>query len=183
MQPRSQPLLTSLTLGLALLVAPAAMLVAPSPAACAPKAEHIALVDMQRVINETKAGKAGRAKLENSSKSKQAKFDKQRSALEAEAAKLGSLSGVELAAAQEKLQRESIELQNMLMQLEQELGEQHDALLQKMYVNAQGIVAGIAQSEDLDIVLIRDPMTVIFAKDAFDITAQVIAEYDRKHPG
>ena len=90
--------------GLALLGAP--VLTALTPAAASaevPKVKKVAMVDMQRVLNETKAGKAARTKLEKSSKTKQAKFDKKRAALESDAAKLGTLSGQELAAAQEKL--------------------------------------------------------------------------------
>lgn len=146
-----------------------------------PKVKKLAMVDMQRVLNETKAGKAARTKLEKSSKSKQAKFDKKRAALEAEAGKLGSLKGQELAAAQEKLQRESIELQNMLMALEQELGDQHNKLLESMYSNAQAIVADLAKEKGLDLVLVRDPMTVIYAKESLDITTEVVSRYDAKH--
>lgn len=155
---------------------------ASGPAAAeVPKVKKLAMVDMQRVLNETKAGKAARTKLEKSSKTKQAKFDKKRVALESEAAKLGSLKGAELAAAQEKLQRESIELQNMLMALDQELGDQHNKLLETMYENAQAIVADLAKEKGLDLVLVRDPMTVLYAKDGLDITTEVVKRYDAKH--
>jgi outer membrane protein len=154
-------------------------LVSGDAAAEVPKLKKLAMVDMQRVLNETKAGKAARAKLEKSSKSKQAKFDKKRAALEADAQKLGSLKGQELAAAQEKLQR--MELQNMLMALEQELGDQHNKLLESMYENAQAIVADLAKEKGLDLVLVRDPMTVIYVKDGLDITGEVVERYDAKH--
>ncbi|MEM9463717.1 MAG: OmpH family outer membrane protein [Myxococcota bacterium] len=154
---------------------------ASSASAEVPKVSKLAMVDMQRVLNETRAGKAARTRLEKSSKTKQAKFDKKRVALESEAAKLGSLSGQQLAAAQEKLQRESIELQNMLMALEQELAEQQNKLLDKMYKNSQTIVADMAKEKGLDLVLVRDPMTVIYAKDGLDITSEVIKRYNSKY--
>jgi outer membrane protein len=159
----------------------ATSLAAGDASAEVPKVKKLAMVDMQRVLNETKAGKAARTKLEKSSKSKQAKFDKKRAALESEAGKLGSLKGQELAAAQEKLQRESIELQNMLMALEQELGDQHNKLLESMYANAQAFVADLAKEKGLDLVLVRDPMTVIYAKESLDITTEVVSRYDAKH--
>lgn len=178
--------LRSALVGLVLAGAPLCLgvtagLAAGPAAAEVPKVKKLAMVDMQRVLNETKAGKAARTKLEKSSKSKQAKFDKKRAALEAEAGKLGTLKGQELAAAQEKLQRESIELQNMLMALEQELGEQHNKQLESMYANAQAIVAELAKEKGLDLVLVRDPMTVIYAKDGLDITTEVVQRYDAKH--
>lgn len=164
----------------ATLAAPIAL--APAPASAAvPKVRKLAMVDMQRVLNETKAGRAARKKLEKSSKSKQAKFDKKRERLESEAAKLGALSGAKLAAAQEKLQRESMELQQMLMALEQELATQQQKLLETMYSNSQGIVETMAKDKGLDLVLVRDPMTVIYVKEGLDITSDVVKQYDKKY--
>jgi len=146
-----------------------------------PAVKKIAMVDMQRVLNETVAGKRARKELESSSKSKQGKLDKKRKKLEADAAKLEGMSGQALMEAQEKLQRESMELQSMLFALEQELGEQHNKLLEKMYRNAQSIVADMAKAQGVDLVLVRDQMTVIYAQDAFDITGAVIKKYNAKH--
>ncbi len=172
----------TLLAGLMLASAPLVALAPATATAEIPKVKKIAMVDMQRVINETKAGKAARNKLEKSSKTKQAKFDKKRAALESEAAKLGSLSGQKLAAAQEKLQRESMELQNMLMALEQELADQQNKLLEKMYKNSKEIVAALAKEKGLDLVLVRDPMTVIYAKDGLDLTTEVVKRYNTKYP-
>ena len=146
-----------------------------------PAVKKIAMVDMQRVLNETSAGKRARKELETSSKAKQGKLDKKRQKLEADAAKLEGMSGQSLMEAQEKLQRESMELQSMLYALEQELGEQHNKLLEKMYSNAQDIVAEMAKADGVDLVLVRDQMTVIYAQDAFDITGTVIKKYDAEH--
>ncbi len=167
-------------LTVATLAAPIAL--APATASAeVPKVRKLAMVDMQRVLNETKAGKAARKKLESSSKSKQAKFDKKREKLETEAAKLGSLSGAKLAAAQEQLQRDSMELQQMLMALEQELATQQQKLLETMYTNSQGIVETMAKEKGLDLVLVRDPMTVIYVKEGLDITSEVVSQYDKKY--
>jgi outer membrane protein len=158
--------------------------IAAAPAvshAAVPSVGKIAMVDMQRVLNETSAGKKARKNLEASSKAKQTKLDKKRAKLEADAAKLQSMSGQQLAAAQEKLQKESMELQSMLYTLEQELSEQHNKLLEKMYTNSQSIVAEIAKKRGIDLVLVRDQMTVIYTKDSFDITAEVVKIYDTKH--
>ena len=146
-----------------------------------PAVKKIAMVDMQRVLNETVAGKRARKELEASSKAKQSKLDKKRQKLESDAAKLEGMSGQTLMEAQEKLQRESMELQSMLYALEQELGEQHNKLLEKMYRNAQDIVAEMAKADGVDLVLVRDQMTVIYAQEAFDITGSVIKKYDAKH--
>lgn len=155
---------------------------APSIAAAeVPAVRKVAMVDMQRVLNETKAGRKARKELETSSKTKQSKVEKKQAKLEKAASQLGSLSGAELAAAQEKLQQEYLEVQSMAAALEQELANQHNALLQEMYENSQKIVADMAAKQGLDLVLVRDQMTVIYAKDAYDITVEVVKAYDQKH--
>ncbi len=168
---------------LAALVAVGGISYTPTVAAAeVPAARKIAMVDMQRVINETKAGIRARKELEASGKTKQEKVDKKRTKLEADAAKLDGLSGQRLAQAQEQLQKDSMELQSMVMTLEQELGDQHNKLLEKMYKNSQEIVGKMAKDKGFDLVLVRDAMTVIYAKEGLDITADVVKAYDSKHP-
>lgn len=174
----------SLRIGLAALaMAVAAPMVAAPQIALAevPALKKIAMVDMQRVLNETKEGKKARADLESSSKTKQEKLDKKRTKLEADASKLGSLKGAALASAQETLQKESMELQSMLMTLEQELGDMHNRTLESMYKRAQDIVTKLAKERSIDLVLVRDSMTVIYAKDGLDITDEVVKLYNGKH--
>lgn len=146
-----------------------------------PSIKKITVVDIQRVLNDTKAGQKARKELESSSKVKQEKLDKKRAKLEADAGKLKSLSGEGLARAQEQLQKESIELQSMLMTLEQELGDQHNKLLEKMYKNAQEIVTKIAKERSIDLVLVKDAMTIIYTKDGLDITDEIVKLYDAKY--
>jgi len=177
----SRSIRTALT---ALAVAAAVPIVStPQIAAAAevPGLKKIAMVDMQRVLNETKEGKKARADLESSSKTKQEKLDKKRTKLEADASKLGSLKGAALASAQETLQKESMELQSMLMTLEQELGDMHNRTLESMYKRAQDIVTKLAKERSVDLVLVRDSMTVIYAKDGLDITDEVVKLYNGKH--
>lgn len=169
----------------AALLATAILVPAPASAAATaevPQLRKLAMVDMQRILNETKAGKRARNELEASSKSKQQKLDKKKSKLESDFAKLRSLQGQELAAAQERLQKESMELQSTLMALQNELAQHEGKLLEKMYQNSQAIVAKLATEKGIDLVLVRDDMTVLYAKNGLDITDDVIRSYDKKHP-
>ena len=81
-------LLTAATLAAPIALAPAVA------SAEVPKVRKLAMVDMQRVLNETKAGKHARKKLESASKSKQAKLDKRRRKLEADRDYLARLSPI-----------------------------------------------------------------------------------------
>ena len=72
----------------AALAVPAVMLPSVATAADVPAIKKIAMVDMQRVLNDTKAGQKARKELETSSKTKQEKLDKMRQKLEGDAGKL-----------------------------------------------------------------------------------------------
>ncbi len=172
-------------LGLVLAAAvagPAAVAVSAEAAAKIPSVRKVAVVDLQAVLQRTKQGKAARRKMERSARSKQKKLDQMRQKLEAKVQEASKLSGEELAKAQQRLQREYIEVQQMAMTLQQDLAAQEGKLLEEMYRKIQAVVAKIARKEGIDLVLVRDPGTVVFAKDAYDITDQVVAAYDRAHP-
>lgn len=178
---RASRLSSSLVLALALAV-PGAALVAPAPAAAqVPEVNKVALVDMQRVLNETKQGKKARKNLESSSVAKEKKLEKKRIKLEGDQAKIRNMPAAQQQAAMEKLQREAMELQSMYMTMQQELATQEAKLLEKIYKNSQAIVKEMAKKEGVDLVLVRDDTTVLYAKDSFDLTDALIKRYDAKH--
>lgn len=146
-----------------------------------PKVERIALVDLQQVLTQTKQGKAARSQLEKSFKAKQKKLDSQRKQLESEQKKLQSLSGSAQEQAFAKLQQKAQELQAMYMTLQQELAGQEARLVEKIYVNCQKLVAGMASELKVDLVLVRSQETVLFADKGMDVTAQIIKRYNKKH--
>ncbi|MFV8754375.1 OmpH family outer membrane protein [Nannocystaceae bacterium ST9] len=149
--------------------------------AAIPEIGKIAVVDMQRVLNETSAGKQARKDLETASSAKQKKLDKLQKKFEEGQAKLGQLEGDALLAAQEKLQADYYELQSMYMTLQQELAEQESRTLEKMYGNCQTLAKDMAKELALDLVLIRDQSTVLFAAEGLDLTDEVIKRYDKKY--
>ena len=152
----------------------------PDAVAAVPELGKIAVIDMQRILNETAAGKKARKDLEASSLAKQKKLDKRRKKLEDDQAKLNTLKGEALMAAQEKLQRDLYELQSMYMTLQQELAEQEAKLLEKIYTNSQGIAKELAKQNGVDLILIRDETTVLYTKDSLDLTGDLIKAYNKK---
>jgi outer membrane protein len=149
--------------------------------AAVPEVGRVAVVDMQRILNETAAGKQARQDLETSSTAKQKKLDKRRQKLEEDQTKLASLQGDALLEAQEKLQRDLYELQSMYMTLQQELAEQEANTLEKMYANCQELAKDLAKDFSLDLVLIRDQSTVLYVASGVDLTEEVIKRYDKKY--
>jgi outer membrane protein len=146
------------------------------------KVRGIAMVNMQTVLLETNQGKAARKKLEESSNAKQKKLEKKRKKLEADQAKLKDLAGEALMAAQESLQKELLEMQNVYMTMQQELAQQEGQVLEDMYKKCQAIVDKIAGEMEIDLVLIRDENSVLYVDDGLDITGLVIKRYNEKHP-
>lgn len=171
------------TAALSLSLAGAASVATVSVAqAAVPDVGKVAVVDMQRILNETAAGKKARKDLESASSAKQKKLDKLQKKLEADQAALGQIKDQQaLAAAQEKLQREYYEFQSMYMTLQQELGEQEAQTLEKMYANCQSLAKDLAKDLGLDLVLIRDQSTVLYVGNGIDLTDDLIKRYDKKH--
>ena len=157
-------------------------LVAPAQAkASVPAVRKIAIVDLQRVLSETKAGRNARKTLEASAKAKQRKLEKRQQELQANLEKAQRLAGPELAAAQERLQREYMEMQQTMFTLQQDLAQQEAKLLETMYTNSQRIVTKLAKSRNYDLVLVRDPGTILHANEGLDITSEVVKLYNKAH--
>jgi outer membrane protein len=160
----------------------AAVVSTPVVEAAVPDVGKIAVVDMQRILNETAAGQKARKDLETSSLAKQKKLDKLQKKLESDQAALAQIKDQQaLAQAQEKLQRDFYELQNMYMTLQQELAEQEARTLEKMYSNCQALAKDLAKDFSLDMVLIRDQSTVIYAASGIDLTDEIIKRYDKRY--
>lgn len=161
----------------------AGMALAPMSVAQAavPQVRKIATVDMQRVLNETKHGKKERKKLEASSKAKQQKLDKKRAQLEKDQAKLQTLKGAALAKAQEDLQKQLIELQQVYMTMQQELAADEGRLLEEIYGKSKGIVDKIADELGLDLVLINDVNNIIYQKSGLDITDELVKRFNKQY--
>ena len=82
----SSRILTVFSLALGVATASLAPTFSAPVQAAVPKVRGIAVVDMQKVLNDTKQGVTARKKLEDSSKAKQEKLDGKRKKLEADQA-------------------------------------------------------------------------------------------------
>lgn len=159
----------------------APMLASPAHAAV-PKVRGVAVVDMQKVLNDTKQGVAARKKLEDSSKAKQEKLDGKRKKLEADQAKLKNLAPDKLAQAEEALQKDYVEMQQIYMTMQQELAAQEGRVLEDIYKNCQSVIDKIAAEMEIDLVIIRDDTTVLFVQTGLDITDILVKRYNQKYP-
>lgn len=150
--------------------------------AAVPTVRGVAVVDMQKVLNDTKQGQAARKKLEESSKAKQEKLDSKRKKLEADQGKLKNLSGEKLAQAEEALQKDYVEMQQIYMTMQQELAAQEGRVLEDIYKNCQSVIGKIAADKGLDVVIIRDETTVLYVEPGLDITDALVKAYNVEFP-
>ena len=146
--------------------------------------KKVAVVDIQRCLLETKQGQAGTADLEKALARSQAKLEraqrdlqKQIGDLQAKAAMLSQQEGMRR---QEELMRKEQELQQLVQEQQTKLAEKESQLMDKVYRNVTKIVAAMAKQEGIQVVLVRSPMSVLYANPKIDLTNKVIVAYDQK---
>ena len=177
---RILPLAAALTAG---------ALAGPAPArAAAPVAslQRVAVVDVQRVILETKEGRRARKDLERTFARSRARLEGKGKALEKKfedlRAKAPMLSEQKLLERQQELMRAQAELEQLGAELQQEVMEKEALLTEKIYNKVALIVRQIALEDKVQVVLVRGQMTVLYANPKLDITNRVIVAYDKKNP-
>lgn len=157
-----------------------------SPArAAVERLQRVAIIDVQRCIMETTEGRAAKKDLERTFAKGQARLDRKAKALEKRMrdlqAKAAMLSQAELAKRQEELLRAQAELEQLGMELQEEVVQKEALLTEKIYNKVAAIVKQIALEENLQVVLVRSEMTVLWANPKLDLTNRVIVRYDKKN--
>jgi outer membrane protein len=159
--------------------------VATPAQAAPPNLERAAVVDVQRCIMETTEGKRAKKDLEKTFAKGQARLDRKAKDIEKGMrdlqAKAAMLSQQELIKRQEDLMRRQAELEQLGMKLQEEVMQKEQLLTEKIYKKVGAIVKQIALEEDLQIVLVRSDMTVLYANPKLDLTNRVIVRYEKKH--
>ncbi len=150
-------------------------------AASVPKVGRVAVVDLQSVLEKTRHGKRSRKKLEKAVADKQRALDKERARLEAEIARLSNLPPKERAQAQASLQQATAKWQQDAMNFEAEMAKMENDMLEAIYDNVATIVKKLSKEQGLDIVFVKDQMTIVYVAPSLDLTDEVIRRYDKAH--
>lgn len=161
------------------------LVASPTQASAVEPLRRVALVDVQRCIMETTEGKAAKNDLEKTFAKGQAQLERKAGALEKRMrdlqAKAAMLSEAELIKRQEELMRAQAELEQLSAELQEEVVQKEALLTEKIYNKVAAIVKQIALEENLQIVLVRSEMTVLWANPKLDLTNRIIVRYDKKH--
>jgi outer membrane protein len=161
------------------------LVASPTEAPATEPLKRLALVDVQRCIMETNEGKAAKNDLESTFAKSQATLERKAGALRKRVddlrAKAAMLSDAELGKRQQELMRAEAELQQLSMEIQEEVMQKELLLTEKIYNKVAAIVKQIALEENLQVVLVRSEMTVLWANPKLDLTNRVIIRYDKQH--
>lgn len=146
--------------------------------------ERLAIVDVQRVVNDSIAGKAAKSNLEgqiNKAKLKLAglksEFEKQKSELEKQST---ILSGAALEQRKEALGKKQVDFQRAYQDMQQELAKANDKEIGKVIKQVNEVVNELADKRGYVFVFERDRQSVLFASGRLDITEEIISALDKR---
>lgn len=144
----------------------------------------VAVVDLQRALQETEDGRAAKAQLQSLFKKRQQALDKQQTKLKnmkADIEKQKSvLSRPALQQRLEAYQKSFIDLQTKYGDFQRELAQKEGVFTKGILESMQSILRRIGQAEGYDLVLERNEGGVIWAPSHYDLTDRLIQTYNKE---
>jgi len=138
----------------------------------------VGVIDLERTLYETPAGKKASESFEKTRKTKQDELDKQQKDLQKAAADLDKQSTVlkpeVLKTKREELEKKFVAVQQLYMKLEKDLAGERAKLIQDLLKKASPIVQDIAKAESVQIIV--DQSAVVWADPSTDLTAKLNAK-------
>jgi outer membrane protein len=146
--------------------------------------DTIAIVDIQRVVNESIIGKAARSNMESQVKKAkvklsnlQADFEKGKTDLQKQA---GILSGSALEERKESLGKKQLEVQRAYQDMQEQLAKANEKEIRKVVEEIQKVVDELADDKGYAFIFEKDRQSVIYANPQIDITQDVVKILDKK---
>ena len=156
-----------------------ALLVLPAAAYAETK---ISVVDVDILLNESKAGKSVQAQLKEKREGFQKEFSKKEAELrEIEKQIVGkkdSLSAEEFAKQRKDFESKLLETRKLLQTRRASLDKGLNESMQELRANIMQVTAEIAEEQKYQLVLNRD--SIVIVEKSMDITQQVLAKLDAK---
>ena len=162
-------------LGLGLMVSP---LLGGLAGSAVPPNPKIGMIDIEKTLAETPAGKRANEAFEKTRKGKQAELDKQQDELKKASADLDKQAAVlkpeVLKSKRVALEKQFVTLQQTYVKLERELAQDRSKLIQDLLKQAEPKIAAIAKAEGVSVIL--DQSATVWADPAVDLTQKLNAE-------
>jgi outer membrane protein len=161
-------------LGVAIIIATSAF---ASADAAGPVAGKVGVIDLERTLYETPAGKRASDAFDKTRKAKQGELDSKQKELQKMAADLDKQSTVlkpeVLQTKRDDLQKRFVDLQQLYVKLERDLAGERAKLIQDLLKKAGPIIADIAKADGVTLVV--DQSAVLWADPSLDLTAKLNA--------
>lgn len=146
--------------------------------------QKMAVVSLQRALNEVNEGKKAKATIQAEFNVKKKQLDSMKDEIQKmrdgiEAQKM-VLSKEALEAKGLELQNKAMEWQKKLVQYEQELKQKESESVQKILLSLRDMVIAIAKEQKFDIVYENSSENVLYAASATDLTPDLIKKYNAK---
>jgi outer membrane protein len=142
----------------------------------------VAVVDMQRALNETEDGRKAKAALKKVFEERQKTLDKQQNDLKALKESLEKqkdvLSREVLAKKLEDYQKAFGELQTTYMEFQRELQSKEGELTKEIIERMQRIMRRVGQTDGYSLVLERTESGVVYVPSNYDLTDLLIQRYN-----
>jgi len=143
---------------------------------------RVAVVDLQRALNETEDGRRAKQRLKKLFERRQAALDEAQNDLKKMKADIERqekvLSQDALRERVEEYQKAVYDLQQQYMEFQRELAEKEAKLTKSILDRMYEIVRRVGQSEGYTIIVERNEGGVVWVPSNLDITDQVIQQYN-----
>ena len=147
---------------------------------------RVAVVDVQKVLTQSTAGKAAYEKLKKMQDDRLAKaktMDDELRKLDQEVAtKRLSLSADKLAEMQKQLADKRISMQRYAQDADREIGEARDRELAALQVKIEPVIDALGKEMGLALIFNKFESGLVYAADAVDITDTVIQRFNTAAP-
>jgi outer membrane protein len=144
--------------------------------------DKVGYINLQRLVNESKMGKAAKANIEKLRQKKQTEIDdqlKEIQNLKAIVEKNGSLMGEKNKAEKvEELQRMYKNYKRMVADAKEELANEDSKLVSTILEKADGVLKEVAKKENYSIIL-KDPDAIGYLDPKVDITDDVLRAFNK----
>jgi outer membrane protein len=138
----------------------------------------IGVIDLERTLYDTPAGKRADEKFEKVRKKKQGELDKKQKELKKYAAELDKQATVlkpeVLKEKKAELEKKFVELQQLLVKLEKDLAGERTKLIESLLEQAGPYIEELAKSEGVDVII--DSSAVVWASKTIDLTDELHAK-------
>lgn len=145
-------------------------------------AQSIAFVDVQRILQESSAGKIARDLLEQSTKRLRNQLDQQRQELEDLQKQYETQRSLLKPDAREKLERDIVEkqmaLRQALQQSQVELQNRDAEFTASILDELKPIISKLAKERGIDVVMEKGESGLLYAAERLDLTDVVLKRYD-----